>query len=316
MVRSLVSLFFAGALLLSGCRSLPDASPFADATVGLRNAVTMGGNAVVAELKRSPVEGMDAQASSLEQAWTGRTKAMAALVEYARSLQAITSAGENGAESVQKLATAAETLAQTLGAASFAAGSVGQLATDTLKFLGEQIIRARAARTLETALAEMQPAIDRIAELFAADLADLGAVIEVAIDSQRDRFADENQGPLFYRKQLLATQADLMKIIATDLKNGKSPTELARTDELRKVDDLLQAQAPWYAAYSDRQESIAARGRMSAELMGTIRIAFTEWAAAHAQLLAAIRTKRAPAAAELIETSHRIHDLVLRYRQL
>jgi hypothetical protein len=316
MVRSVVSVFLAGALLLSGCRSLPDASPFADATVGLRNAVTMGGNAVVAELKRSPVEGMDAQADSLEQAWAERTKAMSALVEYAHSLQAITSSGNNGAESVQKLATAAGTLAQALGAANFAAGTVGQLAIDTLKFLGDQIIRARAAKTLEAALAEMQPAIDRIAELFAADLADLSAVIEVTIDSQRDRLADENQGPLFYRKQLLATQADLMKIIATDLKNGKSPTELARADELRRVDELLQAQAPWYAAYAARQESIAARGRMSAELMGTIRIAFAEWAAAHAQLLVAIRTKRLPNATELIETSQRIHDLVLRYRQL
>lgn len=316
MTRICGAASLAAALLLAGCQSLPDTQPFTDATVSLRSAVAAGGTAVVAELKRSPVAGMDTQAEALDRAWQIRTKTMTALVDYAHSLQAIVNAGNKGETSAQKLADAANTLLQTLGPANLAATAGGTLALDTFKFAFGQIARARAAKSLEVALAEMQPAIDRIAELFAADLADLDLLVQVAIDSQRDRLADENQSQIGYRRQILATQKDLQNITAGELAARKAPNQLSKTEDLKRLDELLAAQATWYADYTARQSATAARGRAASEMAGVTRLAFADWAAAHAQLLAAIRARRTLSVAELAEATKRIHALVDRYREL
>ncbi|MBI2516551.1 MAG: hypothetical protein HYV95_06505 [Opitutae bacterium] len=308
--------FLAAALLLAGCPSLPDTQPFTDATVGLRSAVAASGTAVVAELKRNPVDGMAAQGASLEKAWQVRTKAMSALVDYANSLQAIADSGRKGEESAQKLADAATTLVQTLGAANLAASAGASLAIDTFKFANGQIARARAAKSLEAALAEMQPAIERIAELFAADLTDLDTLVQTTIDAQRDRLERDNQSEINYRRRLLAARRSLMAKAASQLDEQVKPTALAGSDDLKRADELLAANEAWHTAYAAQQAAIAERGRLAAEMLGAAQAAFADWTAAHARLLAAVRAKRLPSMAELTAAAKRIQELVDRYRKL
>lgn len=306
----------AAALLLAGCPSLPDTQPFTDATVGLRGAVASSGTAVVAELKRNPVDGMAAQGAGLEKAWQVRTKAMTALVDYANSLQAIADSGRKGEESAQKLADAATTLVQTLGAANLAASSAAGLAIDTFKFANGQIARARAAKSLEAALAEMQPAIERIAELLAADLTDLDTIVQAAIDAQHDRLERDNQSEINYRQRLLAARRNLMGKAANQLDQGVNPTALAGGDDLKRTDELLAANEAWRTAYTAQQAAIAERGRLASEMIGAAQAAFADWTAAHARLLAAVRARRIPSMAELTDAAKRIRDLVDRYRKL
>lgn len=316
MVRPLHVILAAAALLLAGCPSLPDTKPFADATTSLRGAVVSSGTAVVSELKRNPIEGMAAQGTALEREWKTRAKLMSALGDYAQSITAIADAGNKGGESAQKLADAANTLAQTLGAANLAASAGATLAIDTFKFVNGQIARARAAKSLDAALTEMQPAIERIAELLAADLGALDEAMQIAIVAQQDKLARDNQAELNYRKRLVAARQNLMGRAANELTEQTPPTKITVADELKRIDELLAYAEQWRAAYDTQQAAIAERGRLGGEMIATTRDALGEWAVAHAKLLAAVRTKRAPNVSDLVDAAKRIQDLVARYRQL
>jgi hypothetical protein len=304
------------AALLAGCASLPDTQPFSDATASLRRAVAASGTAVVSELKTAPLPAVNAQARKLEDAWSARNKAMSALVDYANSLQAIALAGGKGAESAKNLADAANTLAKSLDAASLGASAAAGVAVDTFTFAYGQIAKARAARSLELSLSEIQPAIDRIAALFAVDLTALDETVTIATRAERDALADANQGELGYRRQLLATQRELMGSIRTELGENKKPSTLTNAGELERITQLLAQSDPWSAGYESEQAAIAGRGRLAHEMIGATQAAFADWATAHARLLATVRTKRVPSVDELLEATARINDLVERYRNL
>lgn len=316
MVRPSRAILLAATLLLAGCPSLPDTKPFSDATTSLRSAVVSSGTAVVSELKRNPIEGMAAHGVTLEREWKVRAQLMSALADYAHSITAIADAGNKGAESAQKLADAATGLAQTLGAANLAASAGTTLAIDTFKFLNEQIARARAAKSLEAALAEMQPAIARIAELLAADLTALDEAMHIAIVAQQDKLASDNQAELSYRKRLVAVRQSLMGKAANELADETSPTKITIADELKRTDELLALAESWRAGYDAQQAAIAERGRLGTEMIGTTRDALGDWASAHAKLLGALRTKQTPNVSDLVDAAKRIQDLVARYRQL
>jgi hypothetical protein len=52
------------------------------------------------------------------------------------------------------------------------------------------------------------------------------------------------------------------------------------------------------------------------QLIVETQVALQDWATAHAQLLAAVRTKRAPSIAELSAAAERIRELVQKFRNL
>lgn len=306
----------AAVALLSGCATLPDTQGFTDATVSLRRAVASSGSAVVSELKTAPLPAVSEQAKKLETAWSTRNKTMSALVDYANSLQAIADAGNKGAESAKKLADAANTLTQSLGAASFGTSAAASLAVDTFSYAYGQIAKARAARSLEASLAEVQPAVERIAALFGADLTASDEIVIVAVRLKRDALATANQSELGYRRQLLATQHELMGAIQSDLAEKKTPSSLTRVEELNRVAQLLTPMESWNSKYESQQAAIAERGRLAHEIIVATQSAFADWATAHARLLVATRTKRLPSVSELMEATARINELVERYRNL
>lgn len=303
-------------IFMAGCSTLPNTQPFADATAGLGGAVASSGSVMVAEIKSTPFPQAAAQGAKLEEAWAARNRAMSALMEYADSVQAITSAGKQGEESAKKLATAVDGLAQSLGAASLGASAAGSLAVDTFSYAYGQIAKARAAHSLEESLAVVQPAIERIAVLFAADLKAADETVTLAIRAQRDALADANQSELAYRRQLIATQNQIMGSIRGELADNKMPTELSRVDELNRITAMLAQNDTWFAGYQRDQNAISDRGRAAHELIAATASGFTSWAAAHAGLLAAVRTKHPPSATELLAAAGRINDLVERYRKL
>ncbi|MDB6165858.1 MAG: hypothetical protein JWQ83_998, partial [Lacunisphaera sp.] len=256
----------AGAVaLLAGCQNLPDTQPFTDATVGLRSAVAATGTTVVAELKQTPLPKVAIQADNLEKAWVTRDTAMSALVAYASSLQAIVDSGKKGGESAKKLADAATTLTGSLAAANLLAGAGGTLLVDTFTYAHGQIAKARAAKSLEAALTEIQPAIERLATVLAADLKNSAEIVTLAIHAERDALAEDNQRELGYRKQLTATRGMLMSSVAADLQAGKKPAEISQADDLTRVSDLLAKSDAWNTDYEAKQAVIAARGRAAHE---------------------------------------------------
>lgn len=314
----LIRLFlFAGAIaLFAGCQNLPDTQPFTDATVGLRSAVAATGTTVSAELRQTPLPKVAAQADNFEKAWVARDAAMSALVAYANSLQAIVDSGKTGGESAGKLADAATTLAGTLGAANLLAGAGGTLLVDTFTYAYGQIAKARAAKSLEAALVELQPAIERLATLLAADLKSSDEIITLAIRAERDALAEDNQREFNYRKQLTATRGMLMSSVTADLQAGTKPADLTQAGDLSRLSDLLAKSDAWNTAYEAKQAAIAARARVAHELIAAAAHALPDWAAAHAKMLAAVSAQRPPSVAELTEVATHLRELVDRYRKL
>src|SRR6266487_6739476 len=149
-------------LFLAGCAHLPDTRPFTDATINLRSAVASSGTAVVGELQRTPIEGVDREAKAIEDAWKERNRLFSALVDYANSLQSIVDSVAGKTASINALAGAVSKLAQAAAILEPEAGDAGSTLSEAAVFIYKQIARARAASSLESALSEIQPAIERI----------------------------------------------------------------------------------------------------------------------------------------------------------
>jgi hypothetical protein len=302
--------------LLAGCATLPDVRPFADATISLRSAVAASGTEVVDELSNVEIEGARAEAKKLEAAWREHNKLLAALVEYANSLQAIVDSGNNGAESVKTIAASVSKLAQVANIAQPGSGAAGALVTETASFVYGQIAKARAASSLEKALAEVQPAIERIAEVMSDDMGSMNDLVRVAAQAQRDALQFSEAAPLGYRKQLQKRRNALQDQVSAALREGKKPSEIAEASELERVNQLLAAAEPWNDSFQKQIDVIALRERLTHQLISETRSAFGDWAAVHSRLLAAVRTKRIPSATEIVEAAERIRDLVNKFKAL
>jgi hypothetical protein len=303
-------------LLFSGCANLPDTQPFTDATINLRSAVASSGGAVVGELERTELPGVKEQARNLEAAWNERNKLLTALVEYANSVQAIVDSGRSGAESATALAASVGRLAQVANIVQPGAGEAGALITETAAFVYGHIAKARAAASLEKALTEVQPALERIALAMAGQMQSLDDLVRTAGKAQRDELRIANQANLAYRNSLAAAHERLMNQLRSELDAGKKPSELAQTEELRRLEDLLAATDSWFGPLQEQISTIGERERLSRQLITETRSAFADWGAAHARMLTALRTRRVPSATELVEAAERIRELVERFKKL
>ncbi len=315
MYRAVAQLTLAG-WLLAGCASLPDVQPFTDATVSLRSAVASSGAAVVGELQRVEIPGVKANANALETAWVERNKLFTSLVDYANSLQGIVDAGKAGAESAGALAGSVKKLAAAAGIVQPGAGEAAAVVTETAQFVYEQIAKARAAASLEKALAELQPAIQRIAEKVASDLKDLDEIIRAASKAQTSALQISYQRETEYRDQLLESRKTIHAQLQQALKAGQSPSTLNDAAELKKLDELLASAEKACDPLNTQLSIVNERERLGRQLITEIRSGLADWAAAHSRMLTAVRTKRVPSAAELAQAAERIKKLVEKFEKL
>jgi hypothetical protein len=308
----------AAALLLgaTGCSTLPDTQPFTTATVSLQGAIASSGAAVVAEMKATPLLANGKVLTDLERAWVTRNEAMTALVAYARSLEEIAAAGRAGEDSARKLVDAAGALAGAVGQKSAVASEAGKLVGDTFMLISGEIARARAAKSLEAALAQLQPVMERIAQILAADLQSLDGLLRLAAEAAQGGLDQKYDAAIGFRWQLLKTQTKLQNSIQTQLASGTVPSQLKATDELARVVTLLGQGDAAYAEYTRAQAALDARVRAGRQLIAETGPALTAWAATHGNLLVALRTKRPPNVAEVVAATGRIRALAERYRRL
>jgi len=302
--------------LLAACATLPDVKPFTDATVSLRSAVASGGAATVAELGRVESPGVKVEADKLAKAWEERDKLFTALIAYASSLQAIVDSGSAGAESAKALADAVTKLASAANIVQPGAGPAVDVASQTAVFVYEQIAKIRAAASLEAALTEAQPAIERVAQAMSKDMKALDDLVRLASKAQVDAVKIENQARLSYRARLIQSREVLMKRMTNALDQNEKVTQLADAAELKRADELLQAADVWYLPLDTQLKEIADREKVARQLIAESQVALQDWAVAHGQVLSAVRTKRPPSVAELSEAAQRIRDLVQKYRNL
>ena len=323
--------FALACLLTSGCTSLPDAQPFADASVRMQGAVSQSGRAVVQELRQ--LGWANDQASALEEAWQHRIAAVDAVVRYSNSVAAIVAAGKKGGESVSALAGSLESLASAAGIALPGEAVIG-VVTDTAKFIGAQIALVRASSSLKQALAQSQPAVDRLTAILTEDQRDLEAIMLTANSAVTSKIKFERNVEIGYLTDLESERKTLYGVIGESgqqscpeltkaLRNspgtsGATCSVLGQVAELRisEISTLIAETADWRVPMEQNLADAELRLGLGLSLIQESQAAIETWGIAYHQLSAAVASGGRIDPVALNDSVVTINQLVRRMREL
>jgi hypothetical protein len=286
------------AVALAGCGTLPDAKPFAEASQTLATSVTSAGQAVVDSLGEAGALSASDEAAYKERAdrfraaWAEREAAARAVAAYAESVSDLISAGQQGGETVKKVGDSLSGLAGALGI-PLATPAVGVLG-DVARFLVDRIALVRASDSLETALAQAQPAVDRLAERIASESdQQLRTLLESSFKNRRSQIRGQYSSE---PDQLKLLEARRLELIAPTLNDTAALPALLQQD---------QALASVRARLAERDRRLvenATAHKARLQLLNALSAATTTWAHAHRDLAAAVKEKRKVSVAELQTT--------------
>jgi len=195
------------------------------------------------------------------------------------------------------------------------ASEAAALATDTARFIYEHIAVARAAGSLEKALAEVQPAVQRIAQVISDDVKDLDALLRVATQAQKNALEDSSSakpvtGPTY------SVPPEPLRDAPTEASRRQNPSSLAEAPELRAINGLLAAarRLANHSTLSWRPATIESSSAVACSPKSTLG---SQAGRPHtARILSAVRSRRTPNAVELTLAAQRIQELVERYEAL
>lgn len=283
------------AFVVTGCGTLPDARPFADASQALATSVASAGQAVAdslgeaGALSQADDAAYKARADRFRAAWAERVIASRAVATYSESISDLIAAGQEGGETVGKVGDALSGLASALNI-PLASPAVG-VAGDVARFLADRIALVRASDRLETALAQAQPAVDRLAERLATDTDQpLRTVLDSAYKNQRSQIRDaydaeqNHLGPLEENRSALMTQA---------------LADPARLPALLQLDQALASLRTRLAERDRRLAEASAAYKARLQLLNALSAATLTWAQSHRDLAAAVKDRRRVGVAEL-----------------
>lgn len=319
-----VPLIFAG--LLASCADLPDLSGYTAATQQVKQSVAAAGDAVGSEIRAFNTTLADddvrkgqlkAAITSFDDSWKITVGSLDAMVKYAESLEAISDAGNKGAESAGKLANSLEELAAGIGLKP--AGPIVGVTAETLAFIYGQIAKVRAAKSLATALDTSGPVIQQIGELVAKQVGSAGNALRISIAAQRQFLISSSEGSVVARDQDIAKiEALLLNELGTELQKT-SPNEV----RIKQIRTQLETYAgarksfkPLVETYQSRLADIETRGKNATRLLGSARSTLQSWSDAHADLVTAIRTRRPVTLTSLLAAVKEARAIIQKWEDL
>ena len=288
----------------TGCTSLPNVGPFADATHQLKAAVAQSGSTVSDELRYTK-GGKDA-AEQLVEAWKARNQAFEAIAAYSDSLEAIVSSGNQGAQAAGELADSIQEFANTAGIIIPASPAAIKVANDSIKLLVKYIAITRAAKSLEEAMVKAQPAVEQIVKLIVKDLKDIEGIFRAANKLIEINFKKSYAARMSYRKTL----EDFVQ--TANIANAND----AVLKRLTQVNELLDSTNSWHSEYQQGLEKIQKRLRVGRALIKTAQASVQQWVTAHKQVVNALKNRRPVSTKSLLEAAVEIQYLLKRVREL
>lgn len=308
-----------------GCAPLPDLSGYTAATSTVRQSVASAGTAVSSEADRARevmigpanVETLRKAKAEFDASWAKNRRAMDAMVRYAASIEAIATAGNEGAKSAAEVADQLQGLIGALGVPI--APAVG-VAVSTGEKLFAQLALVRAAKSLKASLASADPAVRELQGVLSDNIADaeraynqlamaeLGTIGFAAPGGFGDVIAAD--------QSLSATAADRAAALDKALADGSAARAAALRGELATIAEARAAIAPQLADYQAKRAAIEARRRAARSLFGASRDALTAWTESHAELVIAINTRRPVTLASLEAAVADIRELIKQWRAL
>ncbi len=328
-------------LLLAGCRTLPDLQPFAGSTAQLASSVRGAGKSTSADAQalleayrddarqvrqeegpaaaadlEATVEKLGGATAKLQAAWGANVKMMEAVEGYSASLAQIAAAGKSGQASATAVGESLKSLLDAAGTAFPGGDAVLGLAA---KAYG-QIAEARAAASLEQALAQAQPAIDEVARLLTANLENLGQtnralareLTAIHTDAARAQFNVGRERGLL--RLAVAAHDELRLSVQAALKNSDPAAREKALAEIvarsRQLEDFIAVSRAKLAPVDTAVTAARARGERQGKFITAAIVATEEWAVYHRRLLAALRDKQVPSAQALLAAAHDVRDLL------
>jgi hypothetical protein len=292
------ALVFLALVAAAGCATPPDAGNLADASAQLRSAIAATGNAVAVELDAA---GEPDRARQLREAWVVPDRSAVALMLYSDAVASIVRSGQQGGDTVRRLADAGTQLATGVGIAMPAVGA----GVDLAAYLYQQIALARAATSLEQSLERMQPAVDRIADVIGKQLDDAQVILvnanKLAEVKLRDQFSDETGYLIALRKERQA----LYRV---------TPLTTANADRLLQIEKVERSVTAKLEPMEAERKAAAVRMRNSLQLIAATRQAVIDWAGAHRQMLAAVRDGATVDPQALVQSVFEVRELIRKVR--
>lgn len=300
------------AILATGCGTLPDGKPFADATGTWAASVKTSGQALSDSLSDagsvtpSDKGTYEKCINDFEGAWFARVTAAQGVVAYSYAIVDLIAASKESTETVNKVGDALSGLATAVNI-PLTAPVVG-MAGDLARFVIDRIAIVRASKQLEEAVAQAQPAIDRITEQLVIEAdRQLKPILKAAYDNMisgiKSQYEeDDNFAAAFSKKQVKLRVAAL-----------SDPAKVAQLHEYDKVQMTVSARLKERDQKID-QSAAAYRSRL--QLVNALSTATTAWAAAHRDLTGSIKEKRKVNTAELQETIIDLKELIKKVRAL
>lgn len=305
------------ATLFSGCGTLPDAKPFADATSALSASVKVSGQAVSDSLRdaggvmqSSESKKYETHADNLQNAWADRVRAIQGAANYADSIADLIAAGKEGGETAKKVGDSLSVLAAAanISIAAPVAGVVGDIG----RFLADRISIVKASQTLEDTVTQAQPAVDRIAEQLAKDTTNnLKPILEEAYKNTISGIKSDYDNDDNFAKQLNEKRKKFRQAILQD-----PLVDQKKTSDLLELDHMQESVTQRIKERDRKIEQASSAYKARLQLVSALSTAITTWATAHRDLSNAIREKRKVTVTELQETVSDLKELIKKVRAL
>jgi hypothetical protein len=328
--------------MLTGCGSLPDLRPLADATSELQSSTALLGSEVSASLTGTCRVGQqdDDCRKIFETAWAARVDALGAIAKYTDSLAQIAAAGESGAEAAQQVGDSVNQLLGVLGQAP-----LSDVITSTAVKLYEQVANVRATNSMADAVDKATPIVSQMVSLLQADAADMATIIRAAAVSAEFQVEGQEQYNSITRAREVATAESerLMASVANDYaRMGRVSQDLAsvRSDQvpsrdacqsesdcttklrsmeralaadrqrLAELDSELERVNRAYAPVQAQLDAIRMRRNDQLVLLAQFNRGLGEWLAVHRSLGSDLRQRLQPNLRQLLQTAAEIQALV------
>lgn len=306
---AVMTLMGVAALVQTGCGALPDMSPFTQSTAKLTSAVRSVGTTSVQEVLLAADaalppnrDKLKAEAAKLETNWNKIVISLEAAHEYAQSLQAVTDAASQAAASMQEVTNAATQLADTMGVPIGAGAAAGAIAR-AIQLAYTHIANTKGRKTLKEAMADLAPAIDKIADVLDASLAALDQAVESAGQIQLNALSSNISTSLGYRQTLVEARHKLYEISWVALTTAQKTQLIELKAAIAETDD-------WYEPYVKERDATSARRATLRRSVGAIQRGVREWAQVHTDIRAALERGGGLDTTALIETIAEIRELV------
>jgi len=292
--------------LLVGCRSIPDLTPFAEATHGLAGTLTSTSGVLVSDLRRA---GQANDADALEAALQPALEAATAITNYSDALANLSAAGKDGRANGEKLGGALDELAGVLAVQlPIQFGPVAGL-------INQWVAEARAAASFKKAVEAADPAIATLAPLMQQVLAQLHDLLENNERSVVDWISDENKGVLILDDvnsgKIIQLHRDLtIEISRLASQAASNPLTEQELSQLLALRAELEVNTPQYdvaakLVQDERRKHASLRLAVEKASLG-----FGIWAKTHQGLVDAIGEERAPDVRRLQQSALEIQALV------